>query len=196
MNYGNLQEALDSELFTDLTLVLSDGLRDVSINVHKLVLYSCCDYFKKILATEMKEKNLNEITITVPNAFVAHDIIMSLYGKKTNLGELSDTEHYLESILCWDFFCIGYDKKLLSDIKISADNFELLVRVINSVGYDDDTIKLIKNSLPENYDLKKIPKKILMELLDLAKMYCIVSVDNSFAMNNDDDMEYKIIRFE
>ena len=68
-------------LFTDLKLTLFDGTNQITINVHKIILYFSCIYFEKLL-TSLKEKNMDEITIEVPNIYVMHDIIMSYYNPR------------------------------------------------------------------------------------------------------------------
>src|SRR5580698_11286453 len=128
MNPNNLHDAINNHLFIDLVLTLKDGINEITMNLHKIILYSSCSYFEKML-TNCKEKNLDKITIIVPNIFVTYDIIMSFYYQQTNFGNLPCRQrrrlihpaslvnlpkwkHLLESIKCYDFFGLTFDHSL------------------------------------------------------------------------------------
>jgi hypothetical protein len=81
MDYNKLYLAAKDKILTDLNLTLSNHNQNIIINVHKIVLYSSCAYFEKML-TGFKEKLLNDILIEVPNIYITYDIIMSFYGAK------------------------------------------------------------------------------------------------------------------
>lgn len=107
MNYDKLYDTLVGKFLTDLTLTFGDGSNEISIDVHKIFMYIACSYFEKLL-TNCKEKNLNNITIQVPNAYIAYDIIMSLYQKETNSGEYPKWYYLLELFICRDFFGLDW----------------------------------------------------------------------------------------
>jgi len=67
----------------------------------------------------------------------------------------------------------------LYDIEVSQEDFELLLNVIDLIGYDENTIKLINENLPKEYDLTKFPKELLVEMLQLAKTHYLVSGGNN-----------------
>ena len=69
MDFHKLYQAVNDELFTDVTLTLIDANNEITMDLHKVILYSSCIYFEKLL-TNFKEKQPNEIKIEVPNAFV------------------------------------------------------------------------------------------------------------------------------
>ena len=154
MNYDKLYYYLKEKILTDLTLTLFDGINEISISAHKNILSVACVYFEKLL-TNCKEKNSNNITINVPNTHVSYDIIMSFYHQKTNIGNLPHWKHLLESFKCYDFFGLEMDPKLLFDLEIPSEGFELLLEVIELIGYDEDMIKLINKNIPNEYDLSK-----------------------------------------
>jgi WD40 repeat protein len=175
MDYDKLYLLLQEKLFTDLTLVIRDKSNQIIIDINKNILYASCVYFEKLL-TNCKEKTLNNIAIEVPNTYVVNDIIMSFYGQQTNSGNLSQNKHLFESIKCRNFFNMNIDSSLLDNIKVSQEDFELLLDVIEIVGYDDKTIDLINKNLPEEYDLTKFPEELLNEMLEIAQIYTIASV--------------------
>ena len=129
MDYNKLFHTINQNLFTDLLLTLDDGTKQITMHLHKIILYSSCLYFEKLLTT-LKEKNERHITIKVPNAFVSYDIIMSFYCQKTNIGNLPSWQHVLESIKCFDFFGLPFDSTLLSNLDIPPKNFDSLLDVI------------------------------------------------------------------
>ena len=65
MNSNKLFQILNDKILTDLELTLDDGINQITMNVHKLILYLSSSYFEKLL-TRFKEKDLNKITINVP----------------------------------------------------------------------------------------------------------------------------------
>src|ERR1700678_1392603 len=99
MNPNKLHDAINNDLFIDLVLTLKDDINEITMNLHKIILYVSCCYFEKML-TNCKEKNLDKIIIKVPNVFVTYDIIMSFYHQQTNIGNLPKWKHLLESIKC------------------------------------------------------------------------------------------------
>ena len=156
-----LQYALDNQIFTDLKLTLQDDHHEITLYVHKIILYSKCVYFEKLL-TNCKEKYLDDISISVPNAFVCHDIIMSFYGHSTNIGNLPEWQHLLETIICDDF--MGIPNNILKNIDVPPEGFELLLQAVNIVGYDKEAINIIRKNVPINYDLSKLDEKLVNKI--------------------------------
>src|ERR1700728_1745182 len=70
---------------------------------------------------------------------------------------------------------------MLNELEVPEDGFELLLDVIELIGYNDFTIKLINKNLPKTYDLSKFPKKLLKEMIKMTRSCEIISgsSDNS-----------------
>jgi WD40 repeat protein len=100
---------------------------------------------------------------------------MSFYGQKTNSGNISPEKHLLECVVCYNFLGLDFNPSVLDNIRVSEEDFELLVSVIDLVGYDDKTIRLINENIPDNYDLSKLSKELLNEMLVVEKSYSIAS---------------------
>ena len=185
MNNNKLIDAYDKQLFTDLKLILTDESNTITMLIHKIILFANCTYFEKML-TGYKEAEQNEIVIHVPNAYVAYDIIISFYGKEANYGNLPKWKHILETIICSDFLGIDCDSKLLENIIVPEEDFDLLLRVIQIVGYDEDTIKIINNNMPNNYDLSEFPDELIEHMINYSYSYNIASgsSDNSIKIWN------------
>jgi BTB/POZ domain len=103
MNYIKEYDPKRENLFTDLSLTLIDSTNQLTMNVHKIILYLSCPYFEKLL-TNCREKDATHITIEVENVHIAHDIIMAFYNQKTNLANLPNWKHLLAEFKCRDFF--------------------------------------------------------------------------------------------
>ena len=174
MNSDRLYYHVKEKLFVDLTLTLIDATNEITIDVHKVILSSGCIYFEKLL-TNCKEKNSNNITINVPNTYVSYDIIMSFYNQKTNVGDLPAWEHLLESYKCYDFFGLDFGPELLFNLEVPAEGFELLLEVVELVGYNENMRKLINKNIPDDYDLSNLSKELLINMLEAGKSYHIVS---------------------
>ena len=174
MDLHKLYQAVNDELFIDITLTLIDRNNEITMDLHKIILYSSCIYFEKLL-TSCKEKHLNEITIEVPNAFVCYDIIMSFYGQKTNIGNLPGWQHLLESVRCSDFLGLKSDI-LLENLEIPNNGFGLLLDVVDIIGYDFDNTNIVVKNLPKDYDLSKLNKDLIKKILEF---YCNKIVSGS-----------------
>lgn len=178
MDLNKLFNFSQEKVFTDLLLILIDDENtERQINVHRIILSISCPYFEKLLTASFKECNQNTITIIVPNANIAHDIIMSFYGQNTLE---KDWYYLLKSISCHDFFGLNFDYKQLDNLEISNENFGNFLDEVDSIGYYDDKklINLIVKKLPIGYDLSSSPCELINEI---SKLYCIASV----SINND-----------
>jgi WD40 repeat protein len=174
MNYSKLYAFTQEKFLTDLVLTLANNDQQLILNVHKVILCSECIYFEKLFSN-FQEKDYTSITIQVSNIHAAYDVIMSLYGQKTNSGMLSETRHLLEFIKCQNFFGLDFDQSLMYNIEVEEEDFELLLDIIDLAGYNENMIKIINKNLPEKYDLTKFPKELLDEMLRLDKIHYVVS---------------------
>lgn len=185
---------LDEIIIFDLELTLTDENNKKIIYVNKNILCSNMDYFEKLLRGGFKENNFKEITINVPNVTIANDIIMSFHKKLQKTDESSYPNYFyiLESIKFHEYFALKYDLNSLNKIKIPDEGFDLLLDVVELIGYTRDTIKLIYNNLPLEYDLLKLPKKLLVEILKIIRSYDLNNVKfrticklNEFGLDHD-----------
>lgn len=173
MNHAELLEHQQNNTYTDLTLILSDETMKISVNVHKIILSIANTYFKKLFST-FKEKQQNEITITVSNAHVAYDIIMSFYGQTTNTANLPKWYHALEMYKCRNFFGMEQDIRQLNNLVVPEEGFETLLDVIDLIGYNDNTIKMVNKNLPKKYGLTNFPTELLKKMITLTYMNRII----------------------
>jgi WD40 repeat protein len=194
MNYGKLYESINKNKFIDLTLILTDGInQEIHMNLHKIILYSSSIYFEKLL-TVAKEANFNSISINVPNVYVSYDIIMSFYGQKTNIGNLPNWKYLLESFKCNDFFGLTNDLDLLKNLVVPAEGFELLLDVIDFVGYTNPMIKLLNKNLPPAYDLSKFPLALRERMLKVELSVRIITGASSGNINIYNGKTFELLR--
>ena len=174
MDLAELYDAFNNEILNDITLTLTDKKTELVVKLHKIILYSSSIYFKKLL-TNFKEKDLNEITIIVPNVYVTYDIIMTFYGQKTNIGNLPEWKHLLETIKCKDYLGLKNDYNIIKNIEIPEYGFELLLEIGGLTNYDNnDLLRTIIRNIPKDYDLRKISAELIKKIVEL-KDYRIVS---------------------
>lgn len=155
----------------DLILTIIDDNRQLVIGVNRSLLRSSCPYFEKLL-TNFKEKNLNEITIKVPNASITKDIIMIFYKKI-----ITDNNHWsyqLDKIKCLDFLGLPYEDHLLT-IKVPLEGFDQLIYFIDSHGYTGDRVRLIYNSIPKNYHPENFSEELINIFKSLEKSQIIIT---------------------
>ena len=158
---------LDNQVLIDIRVILHDHQNEITIDLHKSILYAGSVYFQKLFT--FHKNTLNELRIffcEVPNAFVAYDIIMSFYGRTTNIGKLEPWRWLLESVKCYDFFGMTFDRSKLVNIEVPKDGIGLLMDVATSVlNFDDIIIDLIIDNIPAEYDLTTIDKCLVQRIL-------------------------------
>ncbi|AEQ33402.1 BTB-POZ domain and WD-repeat protein [Megavirus chiliensis] len=161
---------IKDNLFSDLVLILENfnSNEKITINVHKCILYYSCEYFA-IMLSNFQEKNQNEIKIKVPNIHVCYDIIMSFYGEKINSANYPEWKHCIESYKCFDFLGMKFDKNKIYKLKIPSEGFESLLDLIDSMEYTSETLALLIDNMPTDYNIVNLPKDLLFEMQKLLK---------------------------
>src|SRR5581483_8043367 len=99
------------------------------MNLHKVILACSSEYFDKLFSFGT-EKFQHQITINVNDVDVTHDIILSFYGQNINSVDYPHWKYLLESIKCRCFFCLPNDISLLYDLIVPAEDFDLLLEII------------------------------------------------------------------
>ncbi|AZL89608.1 BTB/POZ domain-containing protein [Megavirus baoshan] len=193
MDFNFLFNDLDQKIFTDLSLILSDNDNTITIDVHKIVLYCSCIYFRKILT--FNETGDKIIKINVPNVYVARDIIESFYNKvwdNKSKSFIQIRKQYIENSIdypewkytielhkCNDYFGFDVDLNNIYYLQVPKENFDELLDFVDLIGYDNQTIQLLINNLPPNYDLTNLPKELLVVMSKILKSYCFVTLNNN-----------------
>nr|AEX62259.1 putative BTB_POZ domain-containing protein [Moumouvirus Monve] len=72
---------------------------------------------------------------------------------------------------------MDFDKNILYDLEVHEVDFDLLLDVIDMIGYDRKTIQLLINNLPPDYNLRKFPKELL-ETIKLQPTSYIIATGN------------------
>lgn len=186
MDQLSIYAAYTQGLFTDLVLILNNSITlsqngqvmleaSVTINVHRIILYSCCLYFQKLL-TAPKEREEKQISITVPNANIVHDIIMSFYGQKTNKGNYPQWLHVIETIKCRDYLCMDNSLEELAYAAIPAIGYDSLFDIAALFNYNSQIMRILSKNLPKRYDVKKISHEFKAKIGTLSS-YCYYLVN-------------------
>ncbi|ALR84500.1 N-terminal BTB domain-containing protein, partial [Niemeyer virus] len=134
----NFQKVFELGKFSDLELILFDKTNSLSLNVHKVILYSAIPYFE-IMLDNFKEKDCSSIKMEVIDVNIASDIIKSFYGIIIN-GDF-DWEYLLKEYICRDYLqlsCI-----LPTNINVPTEYFEKLLDLIEIIGYNSKTIDIL-----------------------------------------------------
>ncbi|AVG46777.1 BTB POZ domain-containing [Acanthamoeba polyphaga mimivirus] len=152
MNSLSLSTIFNSDILSDCTLDLVDENSTTTLNVHKIILYLGCPYFRSMFG-EFKESNQSNITLEVPNVQATCDIIQSFYGTKI-INNNNNWEYELNLFMCKRFFCI--DTIFPHQIKIPSDEFEEFLTMIEKIGFDKDIKKFIIKNIPGIYDFDKL----------------------------------------
>jgi hypothetical protein len=72
------------------------------------------------------------ITIHVNNVNIAHDIILSFYGKTINTTDFPDWKYILETFAHRDYFCLHKDLAPLYNLQVPPNGFDFLLDFIQA----------------------------------------------------------------
>ncbi|AQN68651.1 BTB and WD40 domain containing protein [Saudi moumouvirus] len=168
INFNKLWSFTSEQIFTDLVLIIKDDKEVITINLHKNILAASSPYFMEILNNAQTEKYL---TIFVPNAKICYNIISDFYGQKINHYNYSPEEYFLEECKCKISLGLEIDLVKFYQQDFSSDMFEKVLEVIKLLGFNKKTIKIIMRNVPNDFDLKKIPKDILFLMYQFCNTY-------------------------
>ncbi|AKI79571.1 putative BTB/POZ domain and WD-repeat protein [Acanthamoeba polyphaga mimivirus] len=166
------------KLFTDVTIVLDDGNCQTTLDLHKAVLASKCTYFYNLF-TKFSESKQSVIKINVANSYVTANIIASFYSQNTDTRNYPHWKYYLLEIMCLDFLGLEYDLEYFSKIQVPVEGFELLLDVVDIIGYTSDTIPIIARNLPHDYDFTKFPMELIEQLIKYVYSFDIILVNSN-----------------
>ncbi|BCS82675.1 putative BTB/POZ domain-containing protein [Cotonvirus japonicus] len=155
--HTQLKDVFNNKNLSDTELILIDSTHQVSIQVHRLILYLSCPFFKKMFVNFQESLN-NKIELNVIDCEVVMDIIASFYGVNPNVSN-PEWRYKLNHYRCCDYF--GIECEIPTNIKIPNEHFEELLDIVEMIGYNESTVKIIANNIPENYDIDKFPKDLL-----------------------------------
>lgn len=166
-NNNNLIKRYTTE-HTDLVIDLVDEYDDreiLSMPVHRIILMLQCPFFNKLL-TNFRESHQNRVAVKVSNIFVARDLILSFYGETKRTDNIPDWQYGLEWIKCSDYFGVDIDKNQIVKLDIPAEGTDLMLDIMNIIGYDKQTVKWLEKNLPADYELNSIPPALAKQLIN------------------------------
>ncbi|BCS83129.1 putative BTB/POZ domain and WD-repeat protein [Cotonvirus japonicus] len=178
---------MESGQFSDLTLMIQDlDGNSVEMNVHKIIICLRSKMLCRMLMSNFREANERTCKITISNAHIAYDIIASFYNKDTYYYAFNKQTryeqwyYYLMWIMCCDYLEVEeFTSKLLENIEVPEQGFELLVHVISTLDLTlEIKSKIISNNLPKSYDLAKLPQDLVNVMSDFSKIKVFVVIDN------------------
>ncbi|AVL95205.1 WD40 repeat protein [Moumouvirus australiensis] len=162
-----------------INIKLSDPFVCVQISTRVDIL-SKCPYFIKMF-THFKESQSDEILMEVVDSRLIKIIIQSLSNKELNIYDpingpkYSKWKYLLLLYTCCDFLGVNFDKSVLYDLSVHKVGFDLLLNVIDMIGYDKLTIQLLINNLPPDYNLRKFPRELLRAIKLQPTSYIIAT---------------------
>ncbi|BCS82545.1 putative BTB/POZ domain-containing protein [Cotonvirus japonicus] len=150
-------QAFDSEFLSDVKIILVNDKKQLSLNLHRIVLSTRCNFFEKMFSNFNQQF---ENIVQVIDVDIAKDVIKFIYGFELNQPD--NWQYKLKYYICCDYF--GLNCQLPTDIKVSSDCFDNLLDLIEIIGYTDETIKILANNIPHDYDISTLPFELVKEL--------------------------------
>ncbi|BCS82793.1 WD-repeat family protein [Cotonvirus japonicus] len=162
-----------------VNLILTDENHSETLTLDKKILIEKCEYFSGML-TKFSEINSDTIRIKVIDSRISKNIIMSLFEDidvYINIinEDYPDWKYLLLLYKCCDFFNIGFNVSHIYKLLVPSDGFDLLLDVIDLIGYDNNTIWLLNNNLPKDYDIRNFPTELLEAMRKQPTSYNIIS---------------------
>ncbi|AKI80568.1 C-terminal divergent BTB domain-containing protein [Acanthamoeba polyphaga mimivirus] len=163
-NYSinNFKQMFDNDILSDVKLILRDDKKQLSLNLHKIVLYKHCKFFQAMFVG-FGESSKKEIILSVQNVDICQDIIKEFYGfESLLLSRCWDWKYQLEYHICCNYFLI--DNKFPDIINVDRSCFDDLLDLIDKIDYNDTTIRLLAKTLPLDYDLSRLPVELVEQM--------------------------------
>lgn len=152
----------DNNILSDLKLILRDDKKELSLNLHKIVLYTHCKFFQAMFVG-FEESTKKEIILNVQNVDICKNIIKEFYGfKSPSVSRYQNWKYRLEYHICCNYFLI--DNKFPDIVNVNRSCFDDLLDLIDKIDYNDATIRLLTKILPLDYDLSKFPLELVKEM--------------------------------
>ena len=120
----------------------------------------------------------NPIVLEQIDNFVIYPIIGHKFNcENNNSANLPTWKYTLEMIKCRNFFGLknSINLLLLKNIRVPDEEFEQLINVVEIVGFNDKTIKIINKNLPTDYDISRLSNELINEIVAIESNYFIVS---------------------
>ncbi|AZL89211.1 BTB/POZ domain-containing protein [Megavirus baoshan] len=163
----------------NILLTIDDNINKLIINVDKNILIKSCNYFENLFL-KFVEKDMDNITIKVPNCQVTYDIIQIMHGNLSN--SMEDWKYILESYKCHDYLNLKFDLDKLYNLKVPEEAFDELLNIVDMIGYNDNTINLLNKNLPMNYNLDQLPLELVKQMLEYCTTYNIIYMQENNAL--------------
>jgi len=176
------QDAIKDNFYTnaEISLIDSNDNYPLLIKVHKCILGCSSTFFHKLFDYG---KNQSMFVVQVNNNKIARDVIFShCYNQKMDSALYHENKNLFDMFKCKSHFCLKNDIKLLYDIKVLPEEFDLFVEIIKNIGLinDEHLIKTIKENIPLNYDLNNSTAEFVNKFVDTIE---IILIDPSGTLN-------------
>jgi WD40 repeat protein len=155
-----------------IKLILFDNITKKEFYIYPTELCHI-DYFNALF-NNFKEKDSRFIQIIVPNTGTTYDIILSEIFPNQKFHK-ENIDYLKKWFICQNFLSIQPDLSLLNNLILKPNDFDILLDIVDLIGYDDDTIKILNKYVPGDYDLSLLPRKLLKQMLKLSKMELFVA---------------------
>ncbi len=173
------QYTLDRK-FTDLELTLVDSNDTLIMHLHKVILSSSCPYFETLLSSYFSDSVSDKFRMEVVNVYVMADIINSFYTTDIKQSQnLSEVDYQLLYVQSRNFLGLEHKIQNLEKIIFPENKFDKLLDTIDScIGYNKETISILFYNMPMDYDLSKLPVKLLKKMSKISR-YFVLCIDNN-----------------
>jgi len=152
MNLSIAYADITERKFTDTTLVISDDVKKIELNVHRIILATNSPFFMKMFTFNgAEEKTVFEMT--VDHIEIMKEVIFSMYDHPINFN-LSKWRHLLELFKCRNYLLMKNDYSKLYNIKVPAKGFLLFMEVLGAFEWYENPklVRTVKNNLPPDFD--------------------------------------------
>lgn len=167
---------LEEKKFTDVEITLHDRQNEKTFHCHRVVLAFNCDYFYKLFTFGTATGHDNKYRIEVSDVRIAFDVIMSFYGIDSKENDIPVWLYVLKMVQMRDYFCLLNDPKMLYNLDVPAEGFELLLNIVEKFDVENDKylLNLVTRSIPSGYPIDTFAIDFIKKSVD-ALPYFVVS---------------------
>jgi WD40 repeat protein len=176
LNYdlNNSTAEFVNKFIDTIEIILIDPSGTLNIVAHKCVLESSAPYFHGLFHFNENTNQKKQFEIEVNNTKVARDMISTFYNQEIDSALYRNIKYLSDMFECRRALCLNNDIKLLYDIDVPKEDFELFMQVIDSFTQtikdfdlvnDKRLMRAIKKNIQLDYDLNNFTIEFINELL-------------------------------
>lgn len=193
MDLVRLQKDLVDQIYIDVEITFVDENESITGKFHKIILVSGSEYFHKLF-TFGEGMDKKQFEIKISDANVAHNIVLSFYGKQIEQTNDPEWLNVLKEHEVKFYLMMSNDITRLYNLNLPRKGFDKLLEMVEIFDLSDDKlVTMIKKNFPLDYPIENLSSdfvNVVYDVVDYSMLAFIknelyaVDMDGQVTLNN------------